>query len=168
MNILGDLLRIKEFRQDKAELEVARLRDQLALAATALTEARDTLAAYRVECDQRERALYADLCSRAVLLFELDDVKLECDGMRDNIHAHEAKVAEAEAARETIAEQLKNARLEYQAATRNREKFFELDSLSGLERLREASRIEDLEMEEVAVKPPMLAETGAEAEEATT
>jgi flagellar biosynthesis chaperone FliJ len=162
MNILGDLLRIKEFRQDKAELEVARLREQLAQATTALAQARETLASLRIECGQRERELYADLCSRAVLLSDLDDVKLECDSMRGNINAHEAKVTEAEAARETAVEQLANARLEYQAATRNREKFFELDSLSAFERLREAARIEDLEMEEVVVKPPVHVEAGAE------
>ncbi len=168
MNILADLLRIKEFRQDKAELEVARLRDRLAQATTALAVARNELAAYRIECDRNERALYADLCSRPVRLSDLDDVKLECDSMRENTRAHEAKVAEAEAAREAAAEQLKNARLEYQVATRNREKFFELDCMSDLERLREASRIEDLEMEEVVVKPPELVAAGAEAEEAAT
>lgn len=167
MNILGDLLRIKEFRQDKAELEVSRARSELERATAALHEAREALEACRADCETRERALYTDLCSRVVRLADLDDVKLAVQLMQGEIHGHEEKVEQAEEARKSATEQLAQARRDYQEATRNREKFFELESQDQAERLLEAGRVEDIEMEEVAArKPAVEAETDTEAEAA--
>jgi type III secretion protein O len=154
MNVLGDLLRIKKFRQDKAEMEVSHARDAVDKATCALDEACSSLEALRLSSDERERALYADLCSRAVRLADLDEVKFQVDRMREAIEAQQESVQQALEAREAAVERLAQARTDYREATRKREKFTELETVFGLERMSEAARAEDLEMEEVPVKRP--------------
>ena len=149
MNVLEDLLHIKEFREDKAERELAQARHVLRQASEAFERARTTRDDYRVAADRKERALYADLCTRVVQLSDLDDVALEVDRMRKEKDRHEEQVAAAASAREEASQQADAARVRHREAVRMREKFSELSVLLEAGQEVERQRLEDTEMEEV-------------------
>ncbi|MDB5840447.1 MAG: type secretion protein [Herminiimonas sp.] len=155
MDVLEDLLRIKEFREQKAEIELAKGRRALAAASEALQRARDELQERRTSCDSKERAMYADLCSRLVKLVEIDAVGIDVEEMRKEVTRFEELLETAKSERETAAQHLEQAKAGYQAATRMREKFSELVRFSETERDAESQRTEDSEMEEVRVKGPV-------------
>ena len=154
MNVLSELLHIKEFREDKAERALARASHVLRQASEALDRARAASADYHRVAERRERALYADLCTRLVRLSDLDDVALEVDRMRQEKARHEEQVAQAADAREAAAEQVDTARSQHQEAVRMHEKFSELSRLRDADRDIERQRLEDAEMEEVRPRPP--------------
>lgn len=95
MNVLMDLLRIKVFREEKAELALARARQFLAQTDAKLDAARRTLQDFLEESDRKERELYADLCTRLVLRREIDDVTLDIQLMKEQTTRYEVEVEEA-------------------------------------------------------------------------
>jgi hypothetical protein len=150
MKILNQLLHIKEFRENKAEMEVMRVRHALYEAELAVEHARNALTEYRAMCVRKERELYADLCSRLVHLTDFDDVALEVDNMRQGIERYKEEVTTAENNHKATAERLERAKEAHRIAIRMREKFTELvDNAKEGEAL-EQQRVEDAEMEEVS------------------
>jgi hypothetical protein len=150
VKILRDLLRIKEFREEKAELEVRRVRRALDDAREALDRARDEWAEYQATCQRRERALYEDLFSRLVLLADLDLVSLEVNNMKDGNARYQEEVKSAETVLQSTMESLELAKEAYRLATRMREKFTELVSAAAAEKLVELEYAESMELEEVS------------------
>lgn len=150
MNVLTDLLRIKVFREEKAELALARARQFLVQADVTLDAARRTLQDYLQEYDRKERDMYADLCTRLVFLREIDDVTLDIQMMKEQTTRHEQEVEEAKEARNTAAELLEQAKQDHRDAVRMREKFTEMLRIVQEERNIDAMRLEDLELEEAA------------------
>lgn len=150
MTIFRDLLSIKSFRENKAELAVHKQRTVLLMA----TEQRDaderTLQTYRDFAIARERALFDDLCTRTVKLRDIEDVQVEVVVMRSQEQAHGKTLEQAENYRETQSEELKNRRDEHATATRMKEKFVELAKAYADEELRGIERKEDGELEEAA------------------
>ncbi|MDB5798426.1 MAG: type secretion protein [Paucimonas sp.] len=163
MGTLDGLLRIKQFREGKAERELVRARLVLEEASAATERARDDLRNYEEQCRQREQALYQDLMSRVVHKSDLDDVELDIKLMREQIPTYQKAIDEAVAAEEQARQGLAQARLAHQDAIRMREKFTELVSIETAEQVQEALRVEDNEMEEVRVggNPAMQAEEAA-------
>lgn len=157
MNVIGDLLRIKEFREDRAEMAVSRARAELEEKTRALERARDELQAFRDECVRRERQLYADLCARLCRLSDINDLTLEIESMRGGVNEREEKVAAAQQARKVSVERLEQAREAHREALRVREKFTELSVQDRAERSVEMARLEDLELEEVSTRPRLAA-----------
>ena len=153
MNVLGELLRIKEFREEKAELESARALAALDEATRKLEHTRQTREEYRDWWRRREAQLYAELCSRQVRLRDIDDVSLQVDLMRERMREHDQAVTEAEEHRKSAFERRTQAREAHREATRKREKFTELGQLVQADALIEQARAEDLEMEEVPRQP---------------
>ena len=150
MNVLTDLLRIKVFREEKAELALARARQFLVQADMKLEAARRTLQDFLEECDRKEREMYADLCTRLVLRREIDDVTLDIQLMKEQTTRHQEDVEEAKEARDAAAELLEQAKQDHRDAVRMREKFTEMLRIVQEERSIEALRLEDLELEEAA------------------
>ena len=150
MNVLTDLLRIKIFREEKAELALARARQFLLQADETLDTARRTLQEYIRECERKEREMYADLCTRLVFRRELDNVTIDVQLMKEQTERHEQKVEEAKEARNTAAELLDQAKQNHRDAVRMREKFTEMLRIVQEERNIDAMRLEDLELEEAA------------------
>lgn len=150
MKVLTDLLRIKVFREEKAELALARARQILVKADTKLDAARRTLQNFIEECNRKEREMYADLCTRLVLRKEIDDVALDIQLMKEQTAHHEQNVEEAKEARDTAAELLEQAKQDHRDAVRMREKFTEMLRIVQEERNIDAMRLEDLELEEAA------------------
>lgn len=152
--VIDSLLRIKEFREEKAQLEVKRARRGLEEADAALDGAKHHLDAHRAECLRQERALYAELCTRPVRLWELQCASLKVDEFKQSIVQCETRVDEAREHRSTSAQGLTDAQRCHEEALRKREKFTELRTLSQADAQQDAARAEDAEMEEVPVKAP--------------
>jgi type III secretion protein O len=152
MNVVGDLLRIKEFRENRAEMEVSRTRHALQEATKALERARHELQEFRTSCERRERELYADMCSRLVRLTDLNDLMLTVQDMQEDIRSHEGHVTTADDARKSAAENLDQARQGHKLAIRAREKFSELALVDDADRVAEQQRAEDLEIEDIRLK----------------
>ena len=149
MNVFGELLRISEFRESKAETGVARSRVSLAQAHAAETEAAELLERFVAYSEQRERSLYADLCRRVVKMREIEEVQWNVVELRAG---ERQRAEELDAARKSVvsaSDALEQAKEVLRLATRVREKFLELARSHDEERQRDLQRIEDLEMEEV-------------------
>lgn len=162
MDVLGDLLRIKIFREEKAERALAKARALLRAAEEAVEMAKKVLRDYREESRQREQALFADLCARIVLLKDIQDVQIDIQLMKERIEALVQELEEARLRQEEAAEHERAAREEHKFAVRMREKFSEMLRTVTEERDFELSRREELEVEEAAEIRHALARAGRE------
>ena len=150
MNVLKDLLRIKKFREDKAELDLARARQNLAEADSKLKIARKELRDFEIACERKERELFDDLCQRLVLLKDLDAVALEVELMKEQKLTYELRICEAQELRLAASEAVDLAKLIHREAVRMREKFSELLEEFNATLFVEVQRLEDIEMEEAS------------------
>jgi type III secretion protein O len=149
MSVFVELLRIKEFREKKAETELVRSRLGMAEAAAALELAQMELVRYRDFSDRRERELYSALCERIVRLRDIEDVQWSVGELRGGERSREEQEAAAAKARDQAASVLAQAADTHRVALRTKEKFVELARSFDEERVRELQRLEDMEMEEV-------------------
>jgi len=150
VDVLKDLLRIKIFREEKAELAVARARHHLVEMDKALDDARRALEDHLRACEAKEKAMYKELCSRLVLVKDIDEVTLDVKLMQEASTELEKKIEKAKEARAQAAEAVEVSRQVHRDAVRMREKFMELARTVDEERAAELLRMEDLEMEEAA------------------
>ncbi len=150
MNVLGDLLRIKVFREKKAERALTVARQRLRSAEQELNAARLSLKEHQQESARRERELYADLCKRLVLLRDIDSVHIDVQLMKEREAELLEEVDQTKARRDEMAAQEEDARAQHAMAVRMREKFDELLLHEKEEKDFEAMRLEELEIEESA------------------
>lgn len=150
MSVFNELLRIKVFRERKAETEVSRARSEVQLRIRDHEAAQHALEAWRMEAVERELALYADLCRRIVKLREIEEVQVEVSGFRQVEYSREDAVAQAEQRMQAAREEMTLAAKRLLEASRMREKFVDLaDDYAQSIRLEE-ERKEELELEEAA------------------
>ncbi len=150
MDVLSDLLKIKIFREEKAERALAKARALLRAAEEAVELAKKKLRDYRAESRHREKALFADLCKRIVLLKDIQAVQIDIQLMKERIETLVQELEQAEERQEEAAEHERGAREEHKFAVRMREKFSEMLRAVNEERDFEQSRREELEVEEAA------------------
>lgn len=150
MTILRDLLAIKTFRENKAEMAVHRQRVLLAEAVQAHEQAQAALEAFRDWAQRRERELFADLCSRTVRLREIQEVHEAVGEMRTQENHHLQEQDKAQEHRDEEQVELDACKQAHAEASRMKEKFVELARNHAQEALRELERKEDAELEEVA------------------
>ena len=150
MNVFRELMAIKRFREDQAELAVTRQRQAVAEAEQQRVQALARLDQYRVWAVQREQAMYQDLCSRLVRVREIEDVLQGVVGLRQGERDCEAQAEQAAEQERRETEALAARRDAHREASRMVEKFVQLASLHAADELRETERKEDLEMEEAA------------------
>ncbi len=144
------ILEIKQFRENRAELAVSRQRSVLTRARTVEQAKRKALEDYREEARRKEKALYDDLLSRVVRLSAIQDVHLAVDGMRTEERKHQADVERAEADCHQQAELLRQERERHAEALKIKERFVEFVRLAAEEEAIEEELKEALELEEVA------------------
>ncbi|MDK2123498.1 type III secretion system stalk subunit SctO [Parachitinimonas caeni] len=149
MTIFREMLRIKQHRENKAELEVSRSRTALADAISAEERAKDALKQYKQYAIDQERAVYAELCTKVVRLRDIEDVQFVVSELRSGERQYEERCVQAAKAHEKAIEVLDGAKLAHKDASKMKEKFVELARSFDEERLKELQRLEDLEMEEV-------------------
>jgi type III secretion protein O len=147
--MIGQLLRIKNFREKKAETEMLKSRHLLARAQQQEAEAGEALEAYRTHADSEERRLYRELCSRVVRLSQITGVQQEVACLRHAELAHEDTLAAAERAHHDASERFNHSLDGYQRASSARQKFeellrLELERDSGLLEKKEEAEMEEL------------------------
>lgn len=150
MGIFNELLTIKRFREDKAELAMVRQRVRHAKADSDRGEAQRRLQEFRQDSERQERALYQDLCSRIVRVRDIENVMQNVAGMREGERQCEHTLDDAEKSLQTEAQALLAARDSHNEASRLTQKFVELAETHCAAELQESERKEDLEMEEAA------------------
>lgn len=160
MDVLTDLLKIKIFREEKAERALAKARDLLRAAEEAVERAKKVLRDYREESRQREKALFKDLCERIVLLKDIQDVQIDIQLMKERIDTLLQEVEQAKERQEEATEHERSAREEHKFAVRMREKFSEMLRTVNEERDFEQTRREELEVEEAAEIRHVLSRSG--------
>jgi type III secretion protein O len=147
--MIGELLRIKTFRETKAELEVSRARLELAAAIDAAAKARTALADYRTWSVNHERSLYADLCTKVVKAREIEWLREDVLLLRGKERELDAAIANADGATQKAEGAVKTARQGHVDATRNREKFSEVARIMAVENALEAARREETDLEDL-------------------
>ena len=148
--MIGQLLRIKSFREKKAETEMLKSRHLLARAQQEEVEAEEALQAYRTHADREERRLYQELCSRVVKLSQITGVQQEVACLRHAELAHEDALTAAERARHDASERFNHSLDGYQRASSARQKFEELLRLESAREGGELEKKEEAEMEELS------------------
>lgn len=150
MSIFRDLLSIKSFRENKAEMAVRKQRTVLAEATERQERALRELDDYRDWATQRERELYEDLCRKTVRLREIEDVQLSVGEMRGQEREYVQVQERAAQEQQEQEEELETCKTAHAQASRMKEKFVELARNYAEEEVRALERKEDAEMEEVA------------------
>ena len=150
MNVFGELLAIKRFREGQAELAVARQRKIHAEAEHQRDVASEQLVEYKIWAQHQEDGFYQDLCSRVVRVREIENVLEGVAELRHGERDHQARVETADKNVTVQAETLAERRLSHRLASCMTEKFVELAQIHLAEHVRELERKEDSEMEEAA------------------
>jgi type III secretion protein O len=148
MSFFKELLSIKRFREDKAELAVRKQKSILADALAQIGACEKDLADWRDYAVRTELALYDELCSRLVVLGDIEDVQQQVAFLREQERARVSKLDEARAEHAKQASHLDELRGLLVQATRAKEKFIELAQAYDDEILRESERKEEAEIEE--------------------
>lgn len=149
MSALNQLLTIKEWRQQQAEIALVRQRQTVESAQSAVNLADEALEDYRVWATRREAAVYQELCSKVVRLREIEEARETVAELRQQELQHIATLDKARECERSESEHLTAVHREYQGAARMTQKFSELVRLQDAEALSEDERLADLEMEEV-------------------
>ncbi len=150
MDVLNDLLRIKVFREKKAERILAVARHHLRNAEQLVLSVKTKLRNFRFESARRERELYAELCSRLVLIRDIDSVQIDVQLMKEREEELVAQLRKAEVLRNEASTQEMLAQRQHIDAVRAREKYYEMSQTVMKEQEYENTRQEELETEESA------------------
>ena len=125
---------------------------KLISAEEALDNARKVLRKHKEDCIAREKELYDDLCTRLVLLKDINSVTLDVQLMAEETTRLDEEVEKSKEARDVASEDLAAAKAVHRDAVQMRQKFMEVKDVIDAEKLAELMRKEDLEMEEVPTK----------------
>ena len=150
MTIFRELLKIKTFREDQAELAVIKQRMVLAQANKKRDEAEEERDRFKKYAKKEEKRIYDELCKKVVRLRDIDDVRMQVIDLRDGEKKRENSLTETTEKRDQESSELSQAQIRHQNATRNKQKFVDLASIYAEEQIKELERKEDLEFEEVA------------------
>lgn len=146
--MIGQLLRIKSFREKKAETEMLKSRNLLGRAQQQEAEAEQVLDAYREHADSEERRLYRDLCSRVVRLSQITGVQQEVACLRQTELAHADALAAATRAHHDASDRFNQSLDGFQRASSARQKFEELLRLESEREYSAHEKKEEAELEE--------------------
>jgi type III secretion protein O len=152
MEVIKDLVRIKIFREEQAELAMLKAKTKLLSAEEALDNARKVLRQHKEDCIAREKELYDDLCRRLVLLKDINSVTLDIQLMTEETTRLDEIVEKSKELRDVASEDLAAAKAVHRDAVQMRQKFTEIKEVIDAEKLAELTRKEDIEMEEVSTK----------------
>jgi hypothetical protein len=150
MENFGQLVKIKEFRQELAEQAVQARHRSVEEATRAEAEARNRFEEYRDFAQHQERRIYQSLCSKAVRLRDIEDVHAEVLVMRQRERTHEDDLDSAQERRADEESQLEVERDVLRVARQTRDKFVELADVFETETREHEERREESEVEEAA------------------
>lgn len=168
MSIFRELLSIKTFRENKAEMEVRKQRMVLAEALARREQAQAQLDDFRGYALRHEQALFTDLCTRIVRLRDIEAVQTEVVQLRQQERGYESAVDTAVQAEHKESGELDVRKQAHAEASRMKQKFVELAQVYADEQIRELERKEDAELEEAAETRRDRADWDERSEEAET
>ena len=154
--VLGDLLRVREFREKLARQEVLKKSVCLYQAMAEVERRNLELSRYHAWRVEKEDLLFKEVEKKIITLKQLEDLRITTSLLRENELALEQAVRDAEKARQTATQELEEARRSYEAALKNTRKIEEHKSGWLEEMLRESERSADKEMEEFHYNPDLL------------
>jgi hypothetical protein len=149
VTVLDDLLRLKVYREDKAELGLARSRFALAEVTRRNDEARDTLTRYQDWSAEHEQGLYGAVYGRFVRPRDLEYLREDVVILRLKERSLTESLAAIDTERTQADSTVREARGVHEQATRTREKFVRLVEAQSEEIRLEDERKEDVEMEDL-------------------
>jgi len=150
MTMFNELLAIKQFREQQAELAFMRQRRRRVAAEQETEKARNRLDRFREWAQSRERSMYAGLCERVVRVREIETVLQEVAQLRQDEISYESILQKADEALDQEIKVLGERRQAHMQAMRMRTKFVELATAYEDDQLQLQNNQEDQELEEVA------------------
>jgi type III secretion protein O len=149
MTVLNELLNLKRYREDKAEMAVARCRLLLAEVTKRTQEAHEALVDYQQWSVQHERDMYGAVYGRVVRPRDLEHLREDVVMLRVQERALNEAVTKVEAERAQADSAIRESRQAHERATRTREKFVQLVQAQSEEIRLEVERKEDVELEDL-------------------
>jgi hypothetical protein len=166
MDVINGLLRIKRIREDAREAEMKYAKTQLELATEAVRRATEEQQKRDRERTEREQSMYADVCSRLVVVRELDDLKFEMDAMKEAAKVDAQAVVDAQSQRQKRRLSFDEAVGAWRLAAHATKKFEDLSEEERIERAKHMEWLADLELEEHAGRSPATKAMEEDTEEA--
>ncbi len=151
MTMLDELLRLKVYREEKAEMGLARCRFALAEVTRRTDRARDTLTGYQRWSVERELGLYGALYGRLVRARDLEHLREDVVVLRSKERTLKESLEKVEVEHGQAEVAARESRAVHEQASRTREKFVQLVSVQSEEIRLETERREDIELEELYV-----------------
>jgi type III secretion protein O len=148
--VIKQLLRIKTFREKKAETEMLKSKVALAKAQADEAQAQRALREYIEQATLEERRLYAELCSRVVRLREITRVQEEVVCLKLGEQARQDALVLAEKAHLNALDVFQSSSNFYRTACSARQKFDELLRIETARVDKEFEQKEESELEELA------------------
>lgn len=156
--MLNELIKIKTFRKNKAETDLALQKKNVSVATEALHSAETELARYMLETAHQEKVLFQKIQHQPVKLQTIEEMNQEISLLREGIVEREEIKRDAGTELQVSQKRLKEAKEHYQQTLRVEEKFLSLARIYDQAALREAERLSDLELEEVPITPRRIEE----------
>lgn len=150
MTMFNELLAIKQFREQQAELAFMRQRRRRVAAEQETEKARNRLDRFREWAQAREQSMYAGLCERVVRVREIETVLQEVAQLRQDEISYESILQKADEALDQEIKVLGECRQTHMQAMRMRTKFVELATAYEDDLVQLQNNQEDQELEEVA------------------
>jgi type III secretion protein O len=148
MSMLNELLELKQYREDKAEMALARCRLSLAEVTKRKDQAHDALVSYQEWSVTHERDMYGAVYGRVVRPRDLENLREDVVMLRVKERTLNEALTKVETERTQADTAVRDSRTAHERATRTREKFVQLVEAQSEELRLEAERKEDLEMED--------------------
>lgn len=147
--MLNELLRLKVYREGKAEMSLARCRLALAEVTKRTGQARDSLTDYQRWSTEEEQRLYGAVYGHMVRVRDLTYLREDVVILRHKERALRESLVKVEAERTQADTAVRESRVVHDQATRAREKFVQLVKQESEEIRLESERKEDVELEDL-------------------
>lgn len=153
MEVLPDLFRIKKFREDKAELELVKVRKYLQIATEERDQAQRLLSDYENYRKKQEDDLYKNLYSRLVRIKDINEVSEDVKKMQDEVERLNGVLSQMQEKLINAKAAVDQAKVSHQQAIRMREKYAEALRIVEDEEIIAMQLREELEMEDAFSLP---------------
>jgi type III secretion protein O len=156
---VDEIFRIKKFREERAERDLAKAEEKLREAEKTLEEKKQALEEYKIWRVQEEERKYKELMAKkSVKRGALDDLKQEVKFIRDKEIDFAQAVSDAASAVDSAKHDVENAKKAYIQAVRNTEKMAEMQHSLETELTADATLKEEKEVEDsfkYKTRPPL-------------
>lgn len=148
--MFDQMLGIKRFREQQAELALMRQRQRRANAVREADEAQNRLATYRDWAKEQEQSMYRDLCNRIVRPRDIENVLSEVAGLRRDESDYASVWRSASETVDLETQVLGECRNAHELTVKSTKKFTEVAEVYWDDLAQMQNKKEDNELEEIA------------------